>query len=274
MVLPEDVKETNFFGSQYDKGLAWYASLFHNCRVGVPMGEFTPSYFAIPEARERIAAVIPDCKIIITLRDPVERLYSHYRKGYEQAHYRGTFEETLQARPDLLSWSRYAGHIRCWYDLFGKENVLVLLHDELEADPQEFLNLVTEFIGIGPISIATVPRASDRVNAISQMPKSLYLALLARMVRDWLERRGSFGIIRMMARPGLRSILFGGGRPFPPLRPETEAELRREFESEIEGARGTSALQSAALARRAYRPLTAFQLGHHGNADQGGAIWE
>jgi hypothetical protein len=233
-VLPEGMKETNFFVSQYDKGLEWYASLFRDSNVGLPIGEFTPSYFGIPEARERIAATIPNCKIIITLRDPVERLFSHYRKGYEQAHFRGTFEDTLAARPDLLTWSCYADNVRCWYNSFGKENVIVLLYDQLKTDPQEFLNRVTQFIGIGRISLATVPRGSDHVNGISQMPRSQYLALLARTVRDRLERKGAFRVIRILARPRLRPILFGGGRPFPPLRPETEAKLRREFEKEIE----------------------------------------
>jgi hypothetical protein len=234
VVLPEGIKETNFFVSHYDKGLEWYASLFRNSASGVPIGEFSPSYFGIPEARERIAATIPRCKIIITLREPVERLYSHYRKGYEQANFRGTFEETLEARPDLLTWSCYAGHLRCWFDSFGRENVLVLLYDELKTDPQEFLNRVAQFIGIGPISFATVPGASDRVNGIYQMPRSQYLALLARMVRDRLEQRGAFRVIRILARPRLRSILFGGGRKFPPLGVETEAKLRREFKAEIE----------------------------------------
>ena len=234
VALPEGTKETNFFLWQYDKGLEWYASLFRNCAAGVPMGEFSPSYFALSAVRERIAADIPDCKIIITLRDPVERLYSHYRKGHEQAHFFGTFEECLESRPDLLDWSRYARHVCDWYDSFGRENVLVLIHDELKRNPQEFLNRVTQFIGIEPISLAGVPSDSDRVNAVSEMPRSRYLALLARTVRDGLERRGAFGVIRMLDRAGMRRILFGGGRPFPPLRPETEARLRREFEAEVE----------------------------------------
>lgn len=231
--LPEDIKETNFFLFEYDKGIEWYASLFRNSPAGVPIGEFSPNYFVVPEVRERIAAAIPDCKIIITLRDPVERLYSHYRKGYEQAHFVGPFEEVLGARPDLLTWSRYAGHIRGWYESFGKGNVLVLLQDELQANPQEFLNRVTQFLSIDRISLSAVPRASDRVNAIPQMPRMPYLALMARMARERLEHRGAYRIIGMLARPRLRNFLFGGGRSFPPLRPETERRLRREFEAEI-----------------------------------------
>lgn len=232
--LPEVTKETNFFLLQYDKGLEWYASLFRHCARSVPIGEFSAAYFMPPEARERIATDIPNCKIIITLRDPIERLYSHYRKGYEEAYFRGTFEEVLKRRPDLLDWSRYAEHVRRWYESFGRENVLVLIHDELKRDPQNFLDHVTQFIGIESIPLATVPSAFERVNTIPRMPRSQYLALLGRAVRDSLERRNAFSIIQTMRRAGLRPILFGGGRPFPPLRRETKAMLRREFDPEIE----------------------------------------
>jgi Sulfotransferase domain len=231
--LPESTKETDFFLWQYDKGLVWYASLFRKCAAGVPIGEFSPNYFVSLEARERIAVDIPDCKIIITLRDPVERLYSHYRKGYEQAYFLGTFEETLENRPDLLEWSRYAEHVRRWFDSFGRENVLVLIMDELKRNAQEFLDRVTRFIGVEPISLATVRPDSD-LNAVVQMPRSLILAWLARNVKDRLERRGAFAIIRTLDRAGLRRILFSGGQQFPPLCAETKASLRREFEPEIQ----------------------------------------
>jgi hypothetical protein len=228
------VKETNFFLWQYSKGLEWYASLFRNSGADVPIGEFSPMYFSPPQVCARIAKDLPGCKIIITLRDPVERLYSHYRKGYEQAYFRDSFEDTLRSRPDLLDWSRYAEHVRRWNDSFGRENVLVLIHEDVIYNPQEFLNRVTDFIGIESISIAEVPSASDRVNAIYEMPRSLYLAWLARVVRDWLERRGAFDIIRVLDRTGLRPVVFAGGRLFPPLRAETELQLRQQFEPEIQ----------------------------------------
>jgi len=232
--LPRAIKDSHFFVLHYDKGLEWYASLFRDCLRDVPIGEFSADYFAAPAARERIVRDIPKCRIIITLRDPVARLYSHYRKGYEEAYFRGTFEECLEARPDLLDWSRYARHVRAWYDSFGAENVLVLMQDELKRDAQKFLDRVTQFIGIEPIPLATVPTAFDQVNAISRMPRSRRVAWLARTVRDWLERRGALGIIEMARGAGLRPIVFGGGPPFPPLRADTEARLRREFEPEIE----------------------------------------
>ena len=77
--LPADRKETDFFTRFYDRGLDWYADYFRHCEGGIPVGELSPMYFASPPARERIARHLPECKIIVSLRDPVERAYSNYR---------------------------------------------------------------------------------------------------------------------------------------------------------------------------------------------------
>ena len=76
--LPRGTKETHYFDSFYDKKLDWYRAYFRRCR-GRRWGEVTPTYFQKPEVRERIARDVPNCKIICTLRDPVERAYSTYR---------------------------------------------------------------------------------------------------------------------------------------------------------------------------------------------------
>ena len=94
--LPEGVKETDFFVWNYDKGLEWYAAHFRNCPSNRPIGEFSPNNFAGAQARERIARDIPGCKIICTLREPVERTYSHYRKMREGEYFSGSFEECLE----------------------------------------------------------------------------------------------------------------------------------------------------------------------------------
>src|SRR5215831_20542545 len=71
--LPGQTKETHFFTRNYARGIDWYARHFRHCTADPVVGEICPSYFASGEARERIGLTIPDCKIICTLRDPVER---------------------------------------------------------------------------------------------------------------------------------------------------------------------------------------------------------
>lgn len=231
--LPDGVKETDFFVWRYDKGLQWYADHFRNCVAGQPVGEFSPNYFVAARARERIARDIPACKIMCTLRDPVERTYSHYRKACEGGYVSGSFEQVLEKRPDLLEWSKYATNVKAWLALFGSERVLVLIQEDLKANAQAFLDRACEFIGIPSIEYRSSSK-DKMVNAIPNMPRNPRLARAARLVRDGLQKRGNYRIVNLFKRTGIRNFLFSGGASFEPLRPETAARLRDFYRSEVE----------------------------------------
>ncbi len=193
--LPENIKETNFFTANFSNGLGWYEDHFRNSAAGRPIGEICPSYFTSALARERIADNIPGCAIICTLRDPVARLYSHYR------HLRTlgrlgvvSLEEVMAAhgkpsRPDdIFATSTYSKLLRAWYDKSGKENVLAVLNDDLVSDPQRYLDQVCRFVGISPIDLSRSPLRDTRVNACWRAPRSVWLARRAREVRHLMRR--------------------------------------------------------------------------------------
>ena len=232
--LPESVKETDFFVWQYDKGLEWYAAHFRNCPPGRPVGEFSPNYFGGAHARERIAKHIPGCKIICTLRDPVERTHSHYRKMREGEYFSGSFEECLKKRPYVLEWSKYTSHLQAWRGLFGAENVLVLIQDDLKDSAQGYLNRVCEFIQIPRIQIGNSTSQDKMVNAIPSRPRNPRVARAARIVRDRLQKHGGYGAVNLFKGTVLRNFLFGGGSAFEPLRAETDVRLREFFRPDIE----------------------------------------
>ena len=232
--LPEGVKETDFFVYNYDRGLEWYAAHFRNCRPDLPIVEFSPNYFLRTEARERIAKDIPHCKIICTLRDPVERTYSHYRKMREEDYFSGTFEECLEKRPKILDWGMYATIIKDWARLFETENILVLIQEDLKVDPQNFLNQASDFIGIPRIQLSDSQVQSKLVNAIPRLPRNPRMARIARKVRDRMQRGRHYALVNFLKKIGLRDLFFGGGPSFESMRPETDARLREYFRSEVE----------------------------------------
>src|SRR5260370_29125032 len=77
--LPVHTKETLFFSRHYERGVDWYADHFAECPDDRPMGEVCAAYFGHPDAIERIFTHMPGCRIVCTLRDPVDRLYSYYK---------------------------------------------------------------------------------------------------------------------------------------------------------------------------------------------------
>jgi hypothetical protein len=240
VTLPAGIKETDYFGGNYTLGREWYLAHFPECPVDRPVGEICPVYFDSVEARDRITRDIPRCRIICTLRDPVERMHSHYRLLRHEglAGRVQTFEEALahhrqwSGPGNLIGSSHYAKHLRGWLSAFGAGNVLTLVHDDLEADPQNFLDRVCAFIGIRKIDLSRSRIGDARVNLVERAPRSRRAAARARRVKFRLIRGRHYWILNALQ--PLWDFCASGGEPFPPVDPATEARLREELRPEIE----------------------------------------
>lgn len=188
-LLPKDnhTKGIHYFDSHYDKGIAWYRSHFPTGarRSGKVVGEGSPYYLFHPLAAERAGRDVPEAKILLVLRDPIERAFSHYRERHRQhAEELATFEEALAAEnarldgeearivsePGYRSYTHeqqsyraqgeYAPHLRRWMEHFPAGQVLVLAAEEFYADPQKSCDEVAEFLGLEP---APLPPAAVKV---------------------------------------------------------------------------------------------------------------
>ncbi len=232
--LPRGTKETDFFSINYSKGLEWYLEFFRDCAPDLPIGEISPNYFADDAAADRISAQIPGCRIVCTLRDPVDRLYSFYRLMRHNGWTGKTFEDVVESYPPAVDSNRYAYHIRRWWKLFGRERVLVALYDDLEDDSQRFLNAICDFIGIRSIRLDGSPLMNRHVNSVTRGPRFVSLAHHSWRLRQWLDARGAETTITLLRKIGLWRFSFRGGGEFGPLDPEVDRRLRERFRPEVE----------------------------------------
>jgi hypothetical protein len=176
-------KSPHYFDINYWQGDAWYRGHFpseavralHARRTGVvPLtGEASPYYLFHPWAAERIKQTAPDVKLIAVLREPVSRAFSHYRDrvatGFEEL---PTFEQAIAAEPERLAGftdaslrdpraynhdhdhhtylarGHYAPQLRRYFDVFGRDQVLVLTIDELARDAASAFGKVQDFLGL------------------------------------------------------------------------------------------------------------------------------
>ena len=231
--LPGETKETHFFTRNYGRGIRWYARHFRRCNDGQVVGEICPSYFESPQARERIRVAIPGCKIICTLRDPVDRLYSYYKLMRQKGQTNRSFKKALRKHRKLLDCSRYAFHVREWQATFGADNVLILLNDDLVAEPQNYLDRITDFVGIPRFRLADT-LARKREYIIKNAPRSAWLAKRATEFRFWLDSRQLYRARRFMGSVGLWRLCCAGGERFPPLNRSVETGLRDLLKPEVE----------------------------------------
>jgi Sulfotransferase domain len=170
-------KEVHFFDFNYHRGMGWYKYHFPTLRrkrsrerlLGGPFitGEASPYYLVNPLVPARVHKALPSVKLIVLLRNPVERAYSHFhqqrRRGHESA---SSFEEAIERetamlegeRPSSLAYRRssylargiYVDQLQRWHALFPREQMLILKSEEFFRDPIATERTVCEFLGMPP----------------------------------------------------------------------------------------------------------------------------
>ena len=191
-------------------------------------------YFASDLARERIAATLPGCRIICSFRDPVERAYSNYRLLRRQAFTKADFQTAATTRGDLVESNRYGSYLEKWIATFGRERVMVLIYDDLEADPQGFLDAVCDFIGVARFAVTASSIGTGRVHQVNTEPANPRMARMARNLVAWFTTRRLDRAAGAVRRSRLIKYMLEGGDPFPPPPPEAAARLRERYRPEIE----------------------------------------
>jgi hypothetical protein len=231
--LPSGIKETDFFTTNYSKGIEWYADHFCDADRIRPVGEVNP-YFGFPEAAERIALHIPRCKIICTFRNPVERIYSAYKLWRHYTLTNDPLDDFLVKVPQIIEVTRYATHLPDYRARFGEDRVLVLLNDDLRADPQAYLDSVCDFIGIERYAVPASAAEGELINSINDLPRFPRAARRARKFMYWLEEKQAYATSNFLEHAGAWKFVFGGGARFPKLDPAIEARLRELMRPEID----------------------------------------
>src|SRR5260370_41648979 len=230
--LPYGVKETQFFSYYYDKGIDWYTRHFRYATGERKIVEICP-YLFDPLAPDRIKMHIPNCRVITTLRDPVDHLFSVYKLRAHYAWERRSFDEALKSQPNLAGGNRYAFHLRKWFENFGREKVLVTMYDELRSDPQKYLDEVTDFIDVKRIALNERPEIGDDVHAFERAPKNRRLARRATRLMYWFKGRQAYGAINFLDRIGVWDFCHGRGEPFGRLTVEQDELLRERYLPEL-----------------------------------------
>jgi hypothetical protein len=235
-------KDLYFFDRYYDRGVEWYASQFRGARGEPVVGEVCQDYLFHPEAAARIHATLNPVKIMVSLRDPVERAWSSYL--YMRKHGIGpdTFSEALRSRPELLEHGRYATSLDRFLALFPREMVHVALFDDLAVDPQGFLDAVTDFLDLDPLPLAPEDLAARLPAARA---RSVRIASVARRGADWVREHDGARLVGSVKRsPLVQRALY---RPIDraAVRPEHEdvAAVRAELAPEIDALEHTLGFQ-------------------------------
>jgi hypothetical protein len=186
-------KGVRYFDQYPDRSERWYRSHFATVLARGPAlrprklaGEATANYLWHPRAAERAERVAPDARILVLVRDPVDRAWSHWREQARRGVETCSFEEALEAEPSRLAaaWETddptaaanvayraqglYADLLPAWLERFG-DRVLVLVSEDLYEDPARVYREALAFLGLRPHDLGTY-RAWNRRASDEAMP--------------------------------------------------------------------------------------------------------
>ncbi len=174
-VAPATRKEVHFFDLNHQRGMSWYRAHFPMRGAhdrGRVTGECSPYYLFHPAVPERLVSALPAAKLIVLLRNPVERAYSHYQHEVRNARESLDFEEACEReeerlageaerlrsesgyqsfahlRCSYLARGRYAEQLEAWRARVPKERMLILSAEDYAERTGELFGQVCRFLGL------------------------------------------------------------------------------------------------------------------------------
>lgn len=209
-------KEVHYFSLHSQRGLAWYSDHFKLARADQRCGDITPYYLFHPQAPSRIQAALPNARLLILLRDPVERALSHYfharRHGFETL----PLAEALEAEPDRLNGAadallspgghhyshqkhsyvargRYELQIQAYLQRFSKHQILVLKSEALFAQPEQGWRTLLEFLALEPLQLPSMQAANAGLGEAADVTDAVRMQLRRQFTKTVEFVRGTYG---------------------------------------------------------------------------------
>lgn len=221
--------EPHFFSQDHHRGIDHYRRLFQAASPERILGEKSADYFAHPAAPARLARVMPAARLVLQLRNPVDRAYSDYKMLYRRGTVTGPPEAYLRAGATrhhrFLRDGLYAEHLARWLEHFDRDQIQIILFEDVKSQPTQVVATVCEHIG-APYhfsdEVGTAPR-NDSSAQFLPLPVRTALAPLKEAARPLRGKPVFEGVRRLFARE----------IQYPPLSDATRRQMADYYAADI-----------------------------------------
>lgn len=208
-ILPAIKKEVDFFSWHFSKGIDWYLSHFYKLPDNCLTGEASPSYFSYELAPERMFSALPKIKLILLLRNPVDRAISHYHHAVSFNWEHRSISEILTAEKKQIKENLvipidavplsylipgiYLKYVQKWLSFFPKEQLLILSSEELFSQPEKTMQQIYDFLELPVDQLPEYPNYNPgkiaKIDPVLRQDLSDFFLPYNRELEDYLGQK-------------------------------------------------------------------------------------
>lgn len=233
-------KELYFFNrdDRYQLGYDWYHQGFEFGSWKI--GEFSPLYFPDSRVPQRIYEYNPNIKLLLSLRNPIDRAFSHHLdeiRGGNLPKNKSNFWDALEDNPNYIELGKYASQLERYLECFESEQIYINLYDDIKSHPESILKRLFQFLDVDesykPSTIEKKVNASHsyRIPQINNLIKStskMIRSVTGNGVAEKIKRTGVLAPIEKF------NNVFFNTSITPHLSEEDRKRLQSIFADEIE----------------------------------------
>ena len=212
-----------------------YLDLFKNVKNESAIGEASTVYWRDPKAPDLIHDKIPSAKIIISLRDPIDRIFSDYLLKLRSHVVKTTFNEYIKNRldpnnEDMKKPASYYENLKRYLDTFDRNQIKIIIFEEWIKKPKETVQEILSFLGIN--------------YAINEFDNKVYNPtltgnsrgrVLEYIMKSNVARKIAYNLIPIKSRDSIINnfFLLGKEKPKPPMKKQDKELLINNYQEDI-----------------------------------------
>jgi hypothetical protein len=226
-----------------------YEQYFDGATEESAVGEITPRYLYSEEVPENTHRTVPDVKLFVSLRNPVDQVYSHFWHLLRQELRNprpDSFEEALDVYSErLLTPARYHEHLSRWLEYYDQSRLHIILYDDISDCPEETLERLFAFLDVDSSFRPTFLRkkqsrsartgTSPRGEAWEQVYLKLYDVLRSNVYMSLMDKVGHGAAETIKNTLKVREVMefLFRSKGYPEMNDETRKELQSYFANDI-----------------------------------------
>ncbi len=256
-ICMSEVKEPHYF-SHPERFIKkeWYYSLFDGCEKARYRGESSTGYMVFPGVIERMLEELnrEELKFIFILRNPIDRIYSHYwwlkGQGYETRPFREAVMADMKDEPlpekvvidyykFYFQYSLYGKWLKKYFEIFGRDQIYIVTTESFRTDPLKELNAIFKWLGVEPLE--TVPEIESNKTKLLKYPRIYFLLKFTVATSNPLRN-----IVARVLPASFKGLILKGinyligvlsskviSYSYPPLDPDTRVWLKGLLEDDV-----------------------------------------